>query len=493
MIIVIVCGSVIGMMCLAGGFFFRSSGAHPASKLKKVGKPNLSARAPSGASYASELWGTSSKNLQDVSEVSGKKISLKALDSTRVQESNPGGEFLRAAFGLSSDMVHADGQTVFNSADQSEDSSEIAAERIEATLMGADMEEEEPDMQAVSYTSELLAGSVGRFGTGMKPKLPSFRPTAREADTSLVWNAPGPGGKKVPVSLTIDLVVQSPHGGEEVVLEEDEPDMNTPLTSPPVSIRAILQGKQGKTAHTKQAAEGAIVASVPDKGADELNVETENKSESTVRAPLAGGRASRSPARAEETAVEAAAHEYRQGDEVAALGLKDAAADDEEDSLLDKKAGATQRPEQDAGSKRSLFSSSLFSFSKKKAAYQGYTISVSSGSDAADAATSRDREGAENTDNLQAETKPRGSREAKGVPNLPLPSLADGMGLETEFEEAEPGKLSTSLLLARLSLQSTSCSCLHACILPCFFFQNNIHERCFRHGDAARRFRPCHR
>jgi hypothetical protein len=50
--------------------------------------------------------------------------------------------------------------------------------------------------------------------------------------------------------------------------------------------------------------------------------------------------------------------------------LKDAAADDEEDSLLDKKAGATQRPEQYAGSKRSLFSSSFFSFSKKKAAYQ---------------------------------------------------------------------------------------------------------------------------
>ena len=446
MIIVIVCGFVIGIMCLAGGFFFRSSGARPASKPKRVAKPTLSARAPSGASYATELWVASSKNLKDVSEVSGKKISLKALDSTRVQESTPGGEFFRAAFGLSSDMVLADGQTALNSADQSEDSSEIAAERIEATLMGADMEEEEPDMQAVSYTPELPGGSVGRFGTGMKPKLPSFRPTVREADTSLVWNAPGPGGKRVPVSLTVDLVVQSPHGGEEVVLEEDEPDMNTPLTSPPVSIRAILQGKQGKTAHTKQAADGAIVSSVPDKGADELNVETENKSEPTGRAPRAGVRASRSPARAGEAAVEAASHEHEQGDEVAVVGLKDTAADGEEDeTLLDKKAGAKQRPEQNAGSKRSLFSSSLFSFSKKKSAYQEYTISVSSGSDAAVAAPSRDREGAENTDNPQTDTKSRGSREAEGVHDLLLPSLADVLGLETEFEEAEPGKLNAYL------------------------------------------------
>jgi len=443
MIIVIVCGSVVGILCLAGGIFLQTSGAFSSGTAKtRRHKPT---RPPAGAPEPSErgsLWGFSKAHL-DSPEASGKKISLKALDSTRVQESYPGGEFLRAAFSVSSDMVHADGQAAISTVDHSEDSSEIAGDRIEATLLGADMEEEEPEMVTVSYTPEVLAGSVGRFGTGMKPKLHSFRPAAREADTSLVWNAPGPEGKMVPVSLTVDLVVQSPHGEEEIVLEEDEPDMNTPLATPQVSIRAVLQGKQGQASRARQdpdvPQDEASIHVAPNAGADDRRIETNGL---------------RSQVPADEIAVEGAAaehgQEHGQADDVDAGGVEDAVAQGEEEQSVVSAVDAIESPEQNAGSKkkRSFFSSSMFSFPRKKAVYEEYTISVHSGSDAADGTPAEGREREETTDELPLDTASKGSQKVEAVPDIAVPSLADGMGLETEFEEAEPGEFSTSHLPA---------------------------------------------
>jgi len=200
-------------------------------------------------SGAQSLFRRSSVDESALSNIAGRKISMQAVDSSRVQESHPGGDFL-SKFQVSGDMVHADGRpggpATGDSSDLTgQDSSEIEERLFEADM---DMEEEEPVMRPISqtYTPEVLAGSVGRFGTGMKPLLPMFRPAASETATSLVWNAPGPSGKKAPVTLTSDLIVLSPHAeeGDEVAMDEHEPEMQGAADSPEKRVKQF-EGKVG--------------------------------------------------------------------------------------------------------------------------------------------------------------------------------------------------------------------------------------------------------
>lgn len=207
-------------MCVGVVVYLRRSGLPVKGKFTEV--------TISEYSGSNSLFRRSSVDESALGNIAGRKISMQAVDSTRVQESHPGGNFL-AKFQVSGDVVHADGRTGGPATGDSSDFTGQDSSEIEERLFEADMEEEEPAMRPISktYTAELLAGSVGRFGSGMKPKLPVFRPAVTETSASLVWNAPGPSGKKAPISLTSDLIVLSPHGEDpdEVVLEESEPDM----------------------------------------------------------------------------------------------------------------------------------------------------------------------------------------------------------------------------------------------------------------------------
>ena len=195
------------------------------------------------------LFRRSSVDESALSNIAGRKISMQAVDSSRVQESHPGGGLL-SRFQVSGDMVHADGRPA-GAGPATGDSSDLTGQdssEIEERLFEADMEEEEPVMRPISqtYGPEVLAGSVGRFGTGMKPLLPTFRPAAAETATSLVWNATGPSGKTAPVTLTSDLIVLSPHGeeDEEVEMEEHEPEMPEESNAPDKRFKQF-EGKVG--------------------------------------------------------------------------------------------------------------------------------------------------------------------------------------------------------------------------------------------------------
>jgi hypothetical protein len=176
------------------------------------------------------LWGSSGLYDPAHTKVSGKKISIQ--QSTRIQESIPEDQYF-AAFTIVGDMIQAGGPSSADTSHTAHSSSEI-----EARLFEADMEEEEPALLPVShsYTSEMLSGSVGRFGTGMKPlfrsRTPqSVRPTASEAAASLVWNAKDESGKVETMVLSADLVVLSPHELDDIVMEEDEPEEENIVSS----------------------------------------------------------------------------------------------------------------------------------------------------------------------------------------------------------------------------------------------------------------------
>ena len=247
-IVIIACGSTIGFICLAAtlylcctthGFTF---GAAPKTAAKAPTRVSMSE-----ISGTDSLFGKSSSQLDAdaLAGITGKKISMKALDSSRVQESHPGSDYL-ANFKVSGEIVHADGQAAEHSSRDSPTTGPDSSE-IEARLFEADLEEEEPVMRPIteSYAPEMLAGSVGRFGTGMKPKLHAFRPAASEADTSLVWNTPGPEGKMEPITLSADLVVLSSSFSEEVVDEGRSPgpmESRTPPASDMVGDRDTCLG-----------------------------------------------------------------------------------------------------------------------------------------------------------------------------------------------------------------------------------------------------------
>ena len=249
---VIASASAAFCMCVGVVVYLRRSGTPGKGKVTEI--------TISEYSGSNSLFRRSSADESALSNIAGKKISMQAVDSSRVQESHPGGEFL-AQFHVSGDVVHADGRAGGPATGDSSDLTGQDSSEIEERLFEADMEEEEPVLRPISkmYSPELMAGSVGRFGTGMKPKLPVFRPAASETRTSLVWNAPGPSGRRAPISLTSDLIVLSPHGNEadDVVLDECEPDMPQVAESLEPRVRQF-EGKVGALQVTFEDVDGEL-------------------------------------------------------------------------------------------------------------------------------------------------------------------------------------------------------------------------------------------
>ena len=279
-----------------------------------------------------------------------------------------------------------------------------------------------------SFTPEILSGSVGRFGTGMKPKLPkfsSFRPAAAETATSLVWNAPGPNGAKEPLTLTADLVVLTPHEDGEVVMEEEEPEMNTPVGSVTsgVSIRDILQGRgQSVKAQVKQFQR--LNAQDEDRAVQSPDGEIQDAEQPDVSADLVllspNAPADEQKSHHSDSDIEER-HDSNEVEET-----KDEAEDDEN---LSSKAEATKR------NKRSFFNTSMFSMSKRKT-----TPQVPPNNDEVEgSAKVREMQEMDVTDRSAGAGVGEKEEVVEGN-SLALPSLTSGMGLTEAFEEAEPGE-----------------------------------------------------
>ena len=205
-VVLIACGSGIGLSCLAIGLYLRQSGRKDAGK--------------------------------DIPEKSkkGKKVSMKSLESQRSQDSHPKDQY--PDLSLSGDIVHADGREGGSSHGSSGFAGKDTSSEIEERLFEQGLEEDEPDMEEIadrplaqSLGRESLSGSVGTLSFGQKPKpvTGSSRPQASESASSLVWHAPGPTGKREPFLLSSDLVVLSPMGNDEVIFEEQDPEAPVPV------------------------------------------------------------------------------------------------------------------------------------------------------------------------------------------------------------------------------------------------------------------------
>ena len=230
-VIIALCAGGIFLLCPAVGWYVRRY-------TKKDNKTEFAF----GTSNSEALPPLGSKKV-------GVKVSMKTLDSSRVQESHPKSVY-PASFMASLDRRHADGRKVAPSSDGSagskvRDTSSDPTDR----RSHSDMDEEEPDMEelprrpiANSYISEMLAGAVGKLGAGVKTTVPRYQqPAASEADTSLIWNVSGRPGviEPVSVSLTSDLIVMSPYTEAEGFLDESEPQMGPPNQSMKNDIRAL--------------------------------------------------------------------------------------------------------------------------------------------------------------------------------------------------------------------------------------------------------------
>jgi len=478
-IIIIVCGGVACILCLALGCYLRRSG-HSTGKRSKTASNTVGPVPVQFFSSSNSLWGSSRADLDPtaLTNVTGKRIS-QALDSSRVQESHPASDYM-STFQVRSDMVHADGRA--NAPRPVAGDSSHASSELEARLFDADMEEEEPHLRPIthSYTPEMLAGSVGRFGTGMKPKLPSFRPAVSETATSLVWNAPGPSGKVEPISLTADLIVLSPLEASDVVLEEDDPEsleMAPSLESnglQVVSIRDVLYGKSATTSVREKI----------------KTFEGTHQSNPDIVQCVAATKAMRTGGN-----FAPSVEDQGQGDgeDEHVAGINDVFENEVADPLTDScqkfpgnKEITTQTDHNDQETekiltkKRNFFNSSMFSFSKKKAIEQEEKYltppcsekSVQSHSDATT------KEGSISPHNEhETAVAMAASVEVLSDSELALPSLTSGMDVEDEFEEAEPGNFHGRYLCkiecSRVYVSTHWCALL-SCGLHCFCFQRRI-------------------